>query len=90
MELRTEPVQPPGTLDDAQKDAGPGVLSPLFQDIVVRDSGILEKVLQDVLLLDENFHLMPVRFECSDGVLVVVEVSRVAEIDKDYHFINLL
>ena len=90
MELPAEPVQPQGALDDAQEDTGLGVLPPLFQDVVIRDPRVLQQVLQNVFLLDEDLHLVPVRFQGRYGVLVVMEMGGMAQVDQDPHRLHTM
>ena len=90
MELVAELVDSPRLLQESQHDSNLGILPPLFQDVMIRNAGILEQILQDILLLDKHLHLMAVFLQGRDGILVVMEMGRMAEIDKYSHEISVL
>jgi hypothetical protein len=48
---------------------------------VIRNPGILQQIFQDIFLLDEHLHLVAMGLQGGDGVLVVMEMGRVAEIN---------
>ena len=85
MELVAELIDPPGLFQESQQYPESRVLPPFLENVVIGNPGILEQFFKDVLLLDQHFNLMAMCFQGRDGVLVVMEVGRVAEIDKDSH-----
>ena len=55
---------------------------------MIRNPGILEQVLQNILFLDEHLHFVAVFLQGRDGILVVMEMGRMAEIDEYFHETN--
>jgi hypothetical protein len=81
MKRAAEPVDSPSLFQDAKRNTEPCILPPLLQDIMVWYPGILKKILQDILLFNEYLHLMAMGHQSRDCVLVIMEMSRVAEIN---------
>ena len=88
MELVAELIDPPGLLQESQHDSNLGILPSLFENVMIRNPGILEQILQDVLFLDEHLHFVAMLLQGRDRVLVVMEMGRMAEIDEYFHEIN--
>ena len=85
MEAVAKLIDPPSLLQESKYNPNLGILSSFLQDVMIRNPGILEQILQDVLFLDEHLHLVAMRLQGSNGVLVIMEMGRMAEIDKDSH-----
>lgn len=56
---------------------------------MIGNSGIVQQFLEDILLFDQDFHLMAIRLEPRDDVLVIIEMGGMAEIDENFHFASL-
>ena len=84
-EFPAEPVQPPRSFQQSDGDPQLTVFPPLLQDVVIRNPGVFQQFLQDIFLLDQDSHFVSVRLQPGDGVLVIMEVGRMPQIDQYPH-----
>ena len=85
MEAVAKLIDSPSLLQEPQHNPQFGVLSSFLENVMIWNPRILEQVLQDVLLLDEHLHLVAVCLECGNGVLVVMKVGGMAQVNQDSH-----
>ena len=88
MEAVAKLIDSPSLLQEPQHNPQFGVLSSFLENVMIWNPRILEQVLQNVLFLDKHLHFVTMFLQGRDGVLVVMEMGRMAEIDKYFHEIN--